>query len=86
MDDQLKKSEKLKNQAKDEQTAGDRIYWSIFNLDIKNPNAPKAESHDPDELLIKYKQLLADIEETENLLKDELATALAYHFEEEGQS
>lgn len=86
IDDLRKESEKLKNQAKDEQAAGDRIYWPIYNLDIKNPNAPEAESHDPDELLIKYKQLLADIEETQNLLKDELATALAHHFEEEEQA
>lgn len=85
--DVLKKSaEKLQSQARDEQAAGDRIYWPIYNLDIKNPNAPEAESHDPDELLIKYKQLLADIEETQNLLKDELAAALAHHFEEEGQA
>lgn len=86
IDDLRKESEKLKNQAKDEQASGDRMYWPIYNLDIKNPNAPETESHDPDELLIKYKQLLADIEETQNLLKDELATALAHHFEEEEQA
>ncbi len=75
--------EKLKLKAKDEQAAGDRIYWPIYNLDIKNPNSPEAEIHDPDELLAKYKKLLLDIEETENLLKDELASALSHHFEDE---
>jgi type I restriction enzyme M protein len=85
-DDLKKSAENLQSQARDEQAAGDRIYWPIYNLDIKNPNAPEAESHDPDELLIKYKQLLADIEETQNLLKDELAAALAHHFEEEEQA
>ncbi|MCP4020585.1 MAG: N-6 DNA methylase, partial [Desulfobacteraceae bacterium] len=75
--------EKLKLKAKDEQAAGDRIYWPIYNLDIKNPNSPEAEIHDPDELLAKYKKLLLDIEVTENLLKDELASALSHHFENE---
>ena len=27
------------------------IYWPIYNLDIKNPNAPEDETHDPDKLL-----------------------------------
>ncbi|MCP4353943.1 MAG: N-6 DNA methylase [Desulfobacterales bacterium] len=75
-------ADKLKLKAKDEQAAGNRIYWPIYNLDSKNPNSPEAEIYDPDELLVKYKKLLLDIEETENLLKDELASALAHHFEE----
>jgi type I restriction enzyme M protein len=75
----------LRAEASDQQAAGDRIYWPIYNLDIKNPNAPEAEVHDPDQLLIQYKQLLLDIEETQSLLKDELATALAHHFDEEVQ-
>lgn len=76
-------AEKLRLKAKDEQAAGDRIYWPIYNLDIKNPNSPEAKVHDPDELLVKYKKLLRDIQETENLLKDELALALSHHFEGE---
>ena len=56
-------------QARDAQAAGDRLYWPIFNLDIKNPNAPEEESHDPDLLLEKYKTLLGEIEETENISK-----------------
>lgn len=83
IDDLRRESDQLKQRARDEQAAGDRIYWPIYNLDIKNPNAPEAESHDPDELLTRYKQLLLEIEETRNQLKDELAAALAHHFEAE---
>lgn len=74
------KAEPLRLQARDAQATGDRIYWPIFNLDIKNPNAPEEETHDPDLLLDKYKKLLGEIEETENQLKSELAAALAHHF------
>lgn len=72
--------EPLRLQARDAQAAGDRLYWPIFNLDLKNPNAPEEETHDPDLLLEKYKKLLGEIEETENQLKSELAAALAHHF------
>ena len=83
--DALKKeAEALRLQARDAQAAGDRLYWPIYNLDIKNPNTPEEESHDPDVLLEKYKKLLADIEETQNQLKSELAAALAHHFERRG--
>jgi len=77
------KAEPLRIQAKDAQAAGDRIYWPIYDLDLKNPNAPEEESHDPDVLLEKYKKLLGQIEETENTLKSELSAALAHHFEAE---
>jgi type I restriction enzyme M protein len=70
----------LRLQARDAQAAGDRIYWPIFNLDIKNPNGPEEETHNPDLLLEKYKKLIGEIEETENQLKSELAAALAHHF------
>jgi len=80
------KAEPLRLQARDAQAAGDRIYWPIFNLDIKNPNAPEEETHDPDVLLEKYKKLLGEIEETENQLKSELAAALAHHFSPEAEA
>lgn len=80
------KAEPLRLQARDAQAAGERIYWPIFNLDIKNPNAPEEETHDPDVLLDKYKKLLGEIEETENLLKGELAAALAHHFSAEAEA
>lgn len=70
----------LRLQARDAQAAGDRLYWPIYSLDLKNPNAPEEESHDPDVLLDKYKTLLGQIDETENRLKSELAAALAHHF------
>ena len=70
----------LRLQARDAQAAGDRLYWPIYNLDLKNPNAQEEESHDPDVLLERYKTLLGEIEETENRLKGELAAALAHHF------
>jgi type I restriction enzyme M protein len=73
-------SEGLRLKARDAQATGDRLYWPIFNLDVKNPNAPEKESYDPDELLVQYKQLLGEIKETENQLKSELAAALAHHF------
>ncbi|MDA8478106.1 type I restriction-modification system subunit M [Citrobacter sp. Awk 4] len=76
-------SEGLRLKARDAQASGDRLYWPIFNLDLKNPNAPEEENLDPDELLIKYKKLLGEIEETENQLKSELAAALAHHFSDE---
>jgi len=70
----------LRLQARDAQAAGDRLYWPIYNLDLKNPYAPEDESHDPDVLLDKYKTLLGQIEETQNRLKSELGAALAHHF------
>ncbi|MCD1647402.1 N-6 DNA methylase [Marinobacter adhaerens] len=73
-------AEPLRLQAREAQATGDRIYWPIFNLDIKNPNAPEEETHDPDLLLEKFKKILGEIEETENQLKSELAAALAHHF------
>ena len=75
--------DQLRQRAKDEQAAGDRHYWPIYNLDVKNPNAPEEESQDPDVLLAKYKKLLGEIEETQNRLRDELAAALLHHFEGE---
>ncbi|SUX29402.1 type I restriction-modification system subunit M [Chromobacterium vaccinii] len=74
------KAEPLRLQARDAQAAGDRIYWPIFDLDEPNPNRPHEETHDPGLLLEKYKKLLGEIEETENQLKSELASALAHHF------
>lgn len=80
---QRPQADELRLQARDAQAAGDRLYWPIFNLDLKNPNAPEAVSHDPEVLLDKYKTLLGLIEETESRLKSELAAALAHHFSSE---
>jgi type I restriction enzyme M protein len=77
------RSDQLRLQSRDAQVAGDRLYWLIYNLDIKNPNALAEENHDPDELLERYKTLLFNVEETQELLKSELGIALAVHFERE---
>lgn len=47
-----------------------------YNLDIKNPNVEDVNHGDPDELLQDYHQLLHDIADTRNKLRDELMDAL----------
>jgi type I restriction enzyme M protein len=78
-----KQADQLRQRAKDEQAAGDRIFWPIYNLDEKNPNTPEAKTHNPDELLAKLKDLALEIAETEEQLKQELAAAFAHHVEGE---
>jgi type I restriction enzyme M protein len=73
----------LRQQASEQQSIGDRHYWPIYNLNIKNPNAPEEETHDADKLLAKYKALLSDIEATQMKLKGELSAALAHHPQDE---
>lgn len=75
--------ETIRQKAKNEQADGDRHYWPIYNLDVKNPNTPEEKSHDPDVILAKYKKLLGEIEQTQNKLRDELAEALSHTFESE---
>jgi type I restriction enzyme M protein len=83
VDDLRVHSEQLRIQARDEQAAGDRLYWPIYNLDIKNPNVVVKKADDPDELLEQYKMLLSDMQKTQELLRSELGVALAHHFERE---
>ena len=47
-----------------------------FNLDIKNPNAPDVDHGDFDELLAAHNQVLLDLAETRDTLKNELMKAL----------
>ena len=47
-----------------------------YNLDIKNPNVEDASHGDPEELLQDYQQLLHDIGDTRNKLRDKLVDAL----------
>ena len=47
-----------------------------YNLDIKNPNVEDVSHRDPEELLQEYQQLLNDIADTRNKLRDELTGAL----------
>lgn len=68
--------EAIRQQAREQQSIGDRHFWPIYNLDVKNPNAPEEEALDVDNLLTKYKDLLGKIDETQSKLKAELSVAL----------
>lgn len=70
------KYDSLVTQGKNEQSAGDQIYWPIFNLDIKNANTVEDGPGDPDKLLAKLKAVRASTDETIEELKEELAAAL----------
>jgi type I restriction enzyme M protein len=47
-----------------------------YNLDVKNPNAADEAHRDPAELLAEYRRLVAEVEETREALRAELAAAL----------
>jgi len=53
-----------------------QIKASGYNLDVKNPHVGEIESHDPDELLRKYRKLQAEATETREALKRELMGCL----------
>ena len=53
-----------------------QIKASGYNLDVKNPHVGEIESHDPDELLRKYRKLQAEVTETREALKRELMGCL----------
>jgi type I restriction enzyme M protein len=55
----------------------DNIKARNYNLDIKNPHQGELVNHDPDELLAKYKQQQAEIQEVRDQLRDILADALS---------
>ena len=54
----------------------DQIRANNYNLDIKNPHRADAAHRDPDDLLADYQQLLMDLADTRNALRDELRAAL----------
>ena len=56
--------------------SAERIMLEGYNLDIKNPNNGNEEHADPDELLIKYKNLLQEIARARDNLKKELMDSL----------
>jgi len=70
-------TEAAKNQRasqSEEQSAGDAIYWPIFNLDQKNPNSNDALAHLPPEELVesivsKEREILALMEEVASEIK-----------------
>lgn len=47
-----------------------------YDLDIKNPNTIHGEHRHPDELLAEYRSAMAEVSETRDALRAELATAL----------
>jgi len=53
-----------------------QIKASGYNLDIKNPHVGELESHDPEELLVKYRNLMAEVAGTREALKKELIACL----------
>lgn len=77
--------EALRQQAREQQSVGDRHFWPIYNIDIRNPNTAGEETHDADKLLLKFKALLSEIDNTQSKLKAELSAALAHHFESEAK-
>jgi type I restriction enzyme M protein len=54
----------------------DTLRAANWNLDQKNPHAPEAESHDPDELLREYVSLQADAQAVRERLKGMLGESL----------
>ncbi len=56
-----------------------QIQASGDNLDIKNPHDSSVAHADPDELLASYQQLLVQVQQTRDQLKNELAKALTSH-------
>ncbi len=69
----LKEEKKQRALAKEEQAKGEAIYWPIYNLDSKNPNAAAAIEHLPPEQLVadiitKERQILALMNEIEEVL------------------
>ena len=54
----------------------DQIKANGFNLDIKNPHDARDDHGDPEELLVEYRELLVEIQQTRDALKRELAEAL----------
>lgn len=56
--------------------SADLIKSKNYNLDIKNPHSPEEHMHDPEELLLSYKNILKDIADAQNSLMDTLASSI----------
>jgi len=50
-DEVVNEAREAERMARDEQAAGDAIYWPIYNLDRKNPRAKEDITHLPPEQL-----------------------------------
>ncbi len=55
----------------------EQVVENGYNLDLNNPHQAESESLDPDVLIAQYKELVKQVEEAQNKLRDELGTALA---------
>ncbi len=69
--------ETLRQLSKDEQATGDRHYWPVYNLDIKNPHIVDKGAGEPEEFLAELESIRAASRETLDQLKSELAAALS---------
>jgi len=55
----------------------EQVVENGYNLDLKNPHQEAPEDQDPDVLIAKYRDLVKQVEEAQNKLRDELGAALA---------
>ena len=53
------------------------IKANSYNLDIKNPHKTNINQGDLEEMLVEYQQLLTELGQTRNTLKQELMNALS---------
>ena len=63
-------------QSREQQQAGDNLYYAVFNLDCKNPHQAELLNHDPKELLSEYAKQQQDIDGLQQQLKNILEVAL----------
>lgn len=61
--------------AREEQAAGDRIYWPIYSLDIKNPNSRQDYEHKPpremvEEIIAKEQRIAEIMQEIKQVLAE----------------
>ena len=85
VDEILAQQAELKQQATEQQNAGDAIFNAIFNFDIKNPHVGEVISHDPQELLSDYAKQQDDIQILRDQLKGILSAALSSSSESEAK-
>ena len=62
--------------ARIEKQTAESIYYSAFELDIKNPHQAEEESHDPEHLLKKLNKVESEMQALQNELINELANAI----------
>jgi type I restriction enzyme M protein len=68
--------ERLEGLARSERAAGDAIYATAFNLDLKNPHGAENEAGDPEKLLADLQKLEAEIDVVRERLRHEFMVSL----------